>query len=262
MNTREYIINLHKNIHQNILRMVPEKFRKICLYASIVDENKDVNGEMFFYYFPKGLIKRKPINVYEIPELFSIEDEQYSKLEKELYESIKKISKYHKSKQKEPWTNITIIIEGTKYRVEFNYDDLLKSEFTNYERHIIWRYKNLGLAMESFTKNERDIIFKYLNSSEYYNNKCLVFEYNFYEQNTTIAMQFNAEEKDENKIEKSKEKTEKSKEKIEKNKTKIEKKTKIKQLPEKKQEYIEKNEKIEKEEKSTEKCARNQLLNF
>ena len=32
-------------------------------------------GEMYFYYFPKGIIKKKPVNCYEIPSLFDIDED-------------------------------------------------------------------------------------------------------------------------------------------------------------------------------------------
>lgn len=273
MNKREYIISLHNDIHQNILGMIPEKFKKVCLYASVVDEKKDVTGEMFFYYFPKGIMKRKPINVYEIPELFNIDEEAYQKLEKKLYESIKKISRYHKNKQKQPWTNLTIIIEGTKYRVEFNYNELLKSEFSDYERHIIWRYEYLGISEASYNREERKILDKYFSSNEYYNSKNLVFEYNFYEKPTNTLMQFNFEG---NEIEKPEEVL---KEKEEKPKTiyippKVEKKmvtnnieTEKKKKEKNKTQIKNKNEKekqqeVAEQEETTEKVVRNQLLNY
>lgn len=244
MNKREYIISLHNDIHQNILKMIPEKFKKVYLYASVVDEKKDVTGEMFFYYFPKGIMKRKPINVYEIPELFNIEEEQYQKLEQNLYNSIKKISKYHKNKQKQPWTNITIIIEDVKYRVEFNYNELLKSEFSDYERHLIWRYEYLGISEASYNKEERTVLHRYFESEEYYNSKRLVFEYNFYDKPTFTSMQYESE-KDENAEKEIKEVKKEESKKTEHHKTQIKKEP----------------EKIE-QDKPAEKVVKNQILNF
>ena len=94
MSVEEDIRNLHKEIQQNIRGMLPEKYKKICLYASVMEEGQAQNGEMFFYYFPAGILKKNPINVYEIPRIFDIEEEQYAKLEKRLYESIKKLKHY------------------------------------------------------------------------------------------------------------------------------------------------------------------------
>ena len=48
-------------------------------------------GELFFYYIPKGIFRKKPINVYEIPSKFNLDENQYLKLVQILYEKIKKL---------------------------------------------------------------------------------------------------------------------------------------------------------------------------
>ena len=53
-------------------------------------------------------------------------------------------------------------IEGIKFKVEYDYEDLTKSKFTSYERHVIWRYNNLGIKEEQLSKEEHKIIERYL----------------------------------------------------------------------------------------------------
>ena len=60
------------------------------------------------------------------------------------------------------WTNLTMKIEGVKFKVEYDYEDLNKSKFSSYERHIIWRYNNLGIREEQLSKEEHKIIERYL----------------------------------------------------------------------------------------------------
>ena len=192
MNTDENIVSIHKQIQKSILKMLPEKFKKICLYASVIEDNDEIkNGEMFFYYFPAGILKKNPINVYEIPEMFSIDDEQYSILESELYESIRKLKNYYKSKDGRKWTNLTITMSGTKYRVEFNYDNLVKSKFNGFDRHIIWRYKYLDLPIESFNKDEKMILKSYFDSQENKDSIYYTYEENVYEKQKITAMNRN-----------------------------------------------------------------------
>ena len=72
--------------------MIPEKFDRIYLYAAIMDQVRGMPiGEMYFYYFPKGILKKNPVNVYEIPSKFNIEDDTYSKLVNQLYSYIKEL---------------------------------------------------------------------------------------------------------------------------------------------------------------------------
>ena len=55
--------------------MIPEKCDEVYLYATvIVDDENEESGEMFFFYYPKGIIRKRPVNVYEIPSRFNIEE--------------------------------------------------------------------------------------------------------------------------------------------------------------------------------------------
>lgn len=146
--------------------MIPEKWEAIYLYASIVEEDlKRPVGEMYFYYVPKGILKRKPVNVYEIPGMFNIDEEGYNDLIQKLYTNIKELREVHKELREQLWTNLTISIRDLKFKIEYAYDDLgINAEFSPYERHIIWRYKHLNENLELLTKEEQSIIDRYLNS--------------------------------------------------------------------------------------------------
>lgn len=153
-------------IQKKLYYMIPEKWDAIYLYASIVEEPfQKPFGEMYFYYLPKGLLKRKAINVYEIPGLFNIDEESYNEIIQGLYSDIRKLRDIHREIKTELWTNITISIENNQFKIEYGYEDLGKNaEFNPYERHIIWRYKYLKDKDEFRTKEENKIIQRYLDS--------------------------------------------------------------------------------------------------
>lgn len=154
------------DIQKKLFYMIPEKWEAIYLYASIIEEPlKKPIGEMYFYYIPKGILKRKPVNVYQIPGMFNIDEESYNELIQKLFLNIKQLKMVHKEHKSKIWTNITISIKDCQFKIEYAYDDLgKKSEFTPYERHIIWRYKYLNQDFDFQTKEEKNIINKYLNS--------------------------------------------------------------------------------------------------
>ncbi len=160
-------IFIFAEIQKKLFYMIPEKWEAIYLYASIVEEPfKRPIGEMYFYYVPKGILKRKPVNVYQIPGMFNIDEESYNELIQRLYLNIKQLRDVHRETKKELWTNLTISIENSQFKIEYNYEQLGKnSEFSPYERHIIWRYKNLHINPELLTKEEKDIINRYLSSN-------------------------------------------------------------------------------------------------
>ena len=158
------IKEIYEDIQREIFYMIPEKWEKLFLYSSVIDKPEGgETGELFFYYIPKGIFKKKPVNVYEIPSKFNLDEKEYLKLVDVLYEKIKELREvFRAAESQEVWSNITITIQNFKFRVEYNYENLQNSDFTSYERHIIWRYKNLGIGLEQVNKEEREILKRYL----------------------------------------------------------------------------------------------------
>lgn len=153
---------LYAEIQKKLFFIIPEKWESIFLYASIIDvPNQKPVGEMYFYYLPKGIIRKKYVNGYEIPNLFNIEEEQYSKLISDVFNTIKSLRESFKKVGKRVWSNVSISIENFQFKVEFDYTNLLDSEYTSYERHIIWRYNYLKEDIELFSKKDKNIIEKY-----------------------------------------------------------------------------------------------------
>ena len=153
---------MHEEIQKKIFLMMPEKWNRLYLYASVIEHfNKLQTGEMFFYYFPKGFLRKKPINVYEVPSRFSIDEEQYSRLANDLYKSIKKLRKKQIENNEKPWSEITIIIEDLAYKVIYGYEDLSKERENTIEKRIVWTHKYLGFPYESFSKKERQALDNY-----------------------------------------------------------------------------------------------------
>ena len=164
LNHTKKIKEIYEVIQKMIFYMIPEKWDKLYLYSSVIDmpEGKKT-GELYFYYIPKGILRKKPVNVYEIPSKFNIDEEEYLKLVKALYQKIQQLrEEFRKSETGSIWSNITITIENLKFKVEYNYEDLKNHYFNSYERHIIWRYKYLGIGPEQVGKKDKDILNRYL----------------------------------------------------------------------------------------------------
>lgn len=158
------IKEMYEDIQRRIFYMIPEKWDKMYLYASVMDriDNKKT-GELFFYYIPKGIFKKNPVNVYEIPQKFNLDEKEYLKLVNILYKKIVALKEeFRKIELVSTWTNLTIIIDGIKFKVEYDYEDLNQSKFSSYERHIIWRYNYLGITPERLNRKEKEILERYL----------------------------------------------------------------------------------------------------
>lgn len=154
---------LYSDIQKKLFYIIPEKWEKIYLYASVINvPNQKSVGEMYFYYLPKGIIKKKFVNGYEIPNLFNIDDEQYSKLISDVYNSIKLLHERFVNTKRKVWSSLNITIENFQFKIEFDYEDLTESPFDSYERHVIWRYKHLQEGIETLAKRDKKIVQAYL----------------------------------------------------------------------------------------------------
>ena len=97
---------------------------------------------------------------------FNISEKDYGKLVELLYNSIKSLRQEFIVTGQEPWSNLTLIIKNTKFAIEFGYEDLKNDGLTSYERHIIWRYKYLGLSIDYSSKEEKEVLKKYMVDKE------------------------------------------------------------------------------------------------
>lgn len=168
LNHTKKIKEIYEDIQKKLFYMIPEKWDKLYLYSSVIDmQNGEQTGELYFYYIPKGILKKKSVNVYEIPNRFNLDENDYLKLVKILYDRIKQLrEEFRKSETGTLWSNITMTIGNMKFKVEYNYDDLEHSSFSSYERHIIWRYEYLGIGEEQVSKKEKEILNKYLTGAK------------------------------------------------------------------------------------------------
>ncbi len=164
LNHTKKIKEIYEDIQKRIFYMIPEKWEKLYLYSSVIDKpNGEKKGELYFYYIPKGILRKKPVNVYEVPSKFNLNENDYLRLVQTLYNRIKILrEEFRKSETGTLWSNITMTIENMKFKVDYNYDDLENTTFTNYERHVIWRYEYLGISEEQVSKKEKEILNRYL----------------------------------------------------------------------------------------------------
>ncbi len=162
------IKELYKEIQEKLFSMIPEKWDRIYLYASILEGiNHLETGEMFFYYFPKGILKKDPVNVYEVPNKFNLDEQEYFQLADELYGVIKKLRKECEVVNGKKWGNLTISVENFQFKIEYDYQDLKESPYNSYERHLIWRYEYLEIGVNTYNRKDRKIIEEYRQNKPY-----------------------------------------------------------------------------------------------
>ena len=186
-------LNVHKKyeaIQKQLFYMIPEKWDRVYLYACVVDHFQDLQtGEMFFYYFPKSIVRKNPINVYEVPSKFNIDEKAYLKLAENLYDEIKELRKECIKMGEKPWSNVTIFVENLKFNVEYHYDDLRYSQYTSMDRHLIWRHQYLHIPLSSYSKKERNMIEEYLRQNQH-TDKPMIYSEGIYKKTVSNITEF------------------------------------------------------------------------
>ena len=191
------IRNIYSELQKQLFYLIPEKWDRIYLYASVEEKMKGLEtGELFFYYFPKGILKKNPVNVYEIPNKFSLNEEEYIKLVEKLYIKIKELRNLFKQQNHRLWTSVTIRIEGLKFEIEYNYENLVGTKFSSEDRHIIWKYNNLKLPEEAFTRKEKKIIKDYINENIYFKPDIETYSEAIYKNPVKKILAYNRERKE------------------------------------------------------------------
>ena len=186
--------SIYSKIQTQLFYMIPEKWDKIYLYASVIEKANDMKkGEMFFYYYPKGILKKNAINSYEVPSKFNVDENAYIKLADELYNTIKLLRKEFEKEEK-PWTNLTIYIENLKFHIEYDYEDLLSSPYSSYDRHIIWKYKYLNFPVERLSKRDRKMLEEYLVEEQFQNKDTEKYTEGMYKNNVHNIIEYDKED--------------------------------------------------------------------
>ena len=162
------IKEIYTGIQHQLSNLIPEKWESIYLYAAVIYQlNNLETWEMYFYYIPKGLLKKNPINVYEVPNRFNVDEDEYLELVDNLCNTIKVLHKKYKKIYQKDWTNMVIAIKDSQFLIEYNDDNLSKSKYRSKDRHLIFKHKYLNIPLQSFSKKERKVIQEYLENEDY-----------------------------------------------------------------------------------------------
>mgnify|MGYP004496977617 CR=1 FL=1 len=195
MQSNTIIEKLYFEIRKSIFNMIPEKCDEVYLYATvIVDDENEESGEMFFFYYPKGIIRKRPVNVYEIPSRFNIEEKEYMKMAEKLYELLKQLRKQCKIYYGIDWSNVTISIKNVEFKAEYNCDDLINSFYSDKDRKLIWQYKYLDYPIEKISKSNKEILDNYLSEEENGMHKIFSHVENFYKKMEKKSIIYNNQE--------------------------------------------------------------------
>lgn len=148
---------IYGKIANKVNDIIPDKWEKVWLYGEVLDDS----SEVYFYFYSRT--HKKIIYSHDIPNEYKVNNAVYEDLLFELVDIIQELNLEYKENNESVWTNLTFLLDNTgKFNIKYNYDDVLKSEFTAGERQIIWEYEILGVEPE--VEQYKEIINKYLES--------------------------------------------------------------------------------------------------
>ncbi|KIV73267.1 hypothetical protein SZ39_2154 [Bacillus mycoides] len=143
METKEMEI-IYQEIGTRVDEIIPGDWEKIYLYAEVLNDSTEV-----FFYFS---IPTKEEFIYsnDIPKVYNVDRKIYKELLFELFDKFEELREEFRKNEQELWTNLTLTIDNSgKFKIEYNYEDILSSEIGSMDRQIIWMYKNLGILPDN-----------------------------------------------------------------------------------------------------------------
>jgi uncharacterized protein (TIGR01741 family) len=132
----EKMEQLYREIASIINHMIPEEWKNLYLYAEV----REGYVSVFFYYYP--LKSDTPVNSLEITDRFSIDDNYFSDLDHQLYNTFRKLSDEFRFQKQQIWTNLTLTLsyKGV-FKIKYDYEDI--SQISPVEKKEKWKKKYL-----------------------------------------------------------------------------------------------------------------------
>ncbi len=116
--------------------ILPQGWNKVVFYAEVTDDSY----EMFYYVFTSE--SETPIQCYDLPDLYEIDEEQIDAAFEELYEPLREERANLITEEKEPWSNYTMVLtDDGHFKVDYDFTSL---EDGGYEYRKVWKKKYIG----------------------------------------------------------------------------------------------------------------------
>ena len=116
--------------------ILPQGWKKVIFYAEVTDDAY----EMFYYVYTSEI--ERPIQCYDLPDSYEIDEDQIDKVFEDLYEPLREERSALIAEGKEPWTNYTLALSNDgSFKVNYDFTSL---EDGGYEYRKAWKKKYIG----------------------------------------------------------------------------------------------------------------------
>lgn len=147
---------LYQKIAEKINDMIPSEWMRVTLYAEILDDSREV------YFFFNTQEDEEYIYSHDIPEHFQVSNRIYKNMLLDLQDLFDELRDEFKKQSSDIWTNLTLNLDRNgEFSIDYDYEDVLASKYTDTERQVIWEYKHLGIT--PISESKRKFLEQYLN---------------------------------------------------------------------------------------------------
>lgn len=123
--------------------MIPDEWEKIYLYGEVLSDSREV------YFYFKRVGSEEIVYAHDIPKKYNVDRKIFLKLLSELRKIMVELHDDYKLNYDKVWTNLTFTVEKSgHFNVAYNYDDVLNSKYTSFQRQVIWEYEVIGIEPE------------------------------------------------------------------------------------------------------------------
>ena len=117
--------------------ILPQNWNKVVFYAEITDDSY----EMFYYVYT--LDSDKPIQCYDLPDKYVIDEEQIDSVFDELFEPLRDERNQLVLEGKDAWTNYTLTFsDDGSFKVDYDFTSLTDG---GYEYRKTWKQKYIDI---------------------------------------------------------------------------------------------------------------------
>lgn len=149
---------LYKKIANKVNDLIPVEWNEVYLYAEVIEND---SSHVYFYF--NQMNNKEFIYCLYIPKIYNINERDFKMEILELNDYFVELHKEYKENNPMVWTNLTMHLNSSgKFKLDFDYTDIISSKLMISEMKALWKYKNLGVY--PVDEDEKKLVDEYIKS--------------------------------------------------------------------------------------------------
>ena len=148
---------LFQELADVIAETIPEKWSTVYFYGEVLPDSRE------FYFFFKRPADGELVYSHYIPKKCNVDERIYRKQFMKTVRCLEKLHKEYADHFEKVWTNFTLVLDRDgKFRLSYDYEDVLNCGYNGIERQKIWMYVVMGVEPKG--EEGKALIQRYLKS--------------------------------------------------------------------------------------------------